>query len=125
VTEDGQVDHGWGHAERVALAQVDDQGDIVAWQVVGVGWGELHDQGTHGAHHARIVRFLKDNCVDAVAVNHMGPGMQRVMNSMHLPTVMGADGDARQAVSDAVALIRSAPPQSAVAGPVREPETTP
>lgn len=108
ITPDEQVDHGWGHAQQVALAQVEDDGRITDWQVVDVGWDALHDQGTHSAHHARIVRFLRDNSVDCVVVEHMGPGMQRVMASMHIPTVVGAQGDAKEAVSGAIALVLGA-----------------
>ena len=47
-----------------------------------MAWGTLHDQGTEGAHHARVARFLWDNQVQAIAVGHVGPGMQRMLGSM-------------------------------------------
>jgi predicted Fe-Mo cluster-binding NifX family protein len=96
VTADGQVDLRWGRAERVAVAEVT-AGEIRGWQEFPVGWGTLHDQGTEGAHHARVARFLRDNQVQAVAVHHVGPGMQRMLDSMSVRAVTGLGGDARSA----------------------------
>lgn len=96
ITADGQVDPRWGRAERVALADVVD-GDVVEWREVTVSWGSLHDQGTEGAHHARIARFLRDNAVQAVAVDHVGAGMQRMLATMDIRLVPGRHGDARAA----------------------------
>jgi hypothetical protein len=66
ITADGQVDPRWGRADRVAVADVAD-GEIRDWQEFAVAWGTLHDQGTEGAHHARVARFLRDNQVQAIA----------------------------------------------------------
>ena len=96
VTADGQVDPRWGRAERVAVAEVA-EGEIRGWQEFSVGWGTLHDQGTEGAHHARVARFLRDNQVQAIAVQHVGPGMQRMLDSMAVRIVTGLGGDARSA----------------------------
>jgi predicted Fe-Mo cluster-binding NifX family protein len=96
VTADGQVDPRWGRAERVAVADVAG-GEIRSWQEFAVGWGTLHDQGTEGAHHARVARFLRENQVQVVAVHHIGPGMQRMLESMLVRAVTGLDGDARTA----------------------------
>lgn len=96
VTADGQVDPRWGRAERVAVADVID-GQIRSWQEFTVGWGTLHDQGTEGAHHARVARFLRDNQVQAVAVHHAGPGMLRMLGTMAVRIVTGLEGDARNA----------------------------
>ena len=60
VTADGQVDPRWGRADRVAVAEVAG-GEVRDWQEYTVAWGTLHDQGTEGAHHARVARFLRDN----------------------------------------------------------------
>src|ERR1035441_4290513 len=62
ITDDGQVDPRWGRADRVAVADVADK-EIRDWQEFTVAWGTLHDQGTEGAHHARVARFLRDNQV--------------------------------------------------------------
>jgi predicted Fe-Mo cluster-binding NifX family protein len=96
ITADGQVDPRWGRAERVALAEVT-QGEIRGWQEFTVGWGTLHDQGTEGAHHARVARFLRENQVQAIAVHHVGPGMQRMLDSMSVRIVTGLGGNARSA----------------------------
>lgn len=96
ITAEGEVDPRWGRAERLAVADVTD-GEIRDWQEFTVGWGTLHDQGTEGAHHARVARFLRDNQVQAVAVQHVGPGMERMLASMSIRVVSGLGGDARSA----------------------------
>jgi predicted Fe-Mo cluster-binding NifX family protein len=96
ITADGQVDPRWGRADRVAVADMAD-GEIRNWQEFTVAWGTLHDQGTEGAHHARVARFLRDNQVKVIAVHHVGPGMQRMLGSMAIRVVTGLGGDARSA----------------------------
>jgi len=96
ITADGQVDPRWGRAGRVAVADIED-GEIRGWQEFAVGWGTLHDQGTEGAHHARVARFLRAHQVQAIAVHHIGPGMQRMLGSMAIQVVTGLNGDARTA----------------------------
>ncbi len=101
ITADRQVDPRWGRAGRVAGAEVAD-GEIRDWQELTVAWGTLHDQGTEGAHHAQIARFLRDNQVQAIAVHHVGPGMERMLGSMAIRVVTGLSGDARTAALAAV-----------------------
>ncbi len=96
VTGDGQVDPRWGRAERVAVADVAD-GEIRNWQEFDVGWGTLHDQGSEGAHHARVARFLREHQIEAVAVHHLGPGMERMLATMSVRVVAGPEADARSA----------------------------
>ena len=100
VTNEGMIDPRWGKADWVALANVAD-GEIVSWQEVEVSWSRLHDEGTPGSHHARVVTFLREHDVEAVVVNHMGDGMVRMLDTMSLPVHMGAAGDARAAVKAA------------------------
>ncbi|MHB1593170.1 MAG: NifB/NifX family molybdenum-iron cluster-binding protein [Streptosporangiaceae bacterium] len=100
VTADGQVDPRWGRAEAVAVAEVSD-GAITSWQEHQVGWGSLHDQGTEGSHHARIVRFLRDNQIETIAVNHVGAGMERMLGTMGIRIAGGLGGDARAAAQAA------------------------
>jgi predicted Fe-Mo cluster-binding NifX family protein len=100
VTNEGTIDPRWGKADWVAVADVVD-GEIVSWQEVEVSWSRLHDEGTPGSHHARVVTFLRDHHVEAVVVNHMGDGMVRMLDTMSLPVHMGAAGDARAAVKAA------------------------
>jgi predicted Fe-Mo cluster-binding NifX family protein len=97
VDADEQVAHGWGRAPRIAIATVTDAA-IVGWQVHEVRWDLAHDEGTEGSHHARVVRFLKDNEVEMVVAEHMGDGMVRILGSLHVPAVLGAAGDARASV---------------------------
>ncbi|MDH2904047.1 MAG: NifB/NifX family molybdenum-iron cluster-binding protein [Actinomycetota bacterium] len=102
VTSDGQVDPRWGRAQHVAVANVVD-GDIESWREIEVSWDRLHDEGTSAQHHARVARFLLQNHVEGVVVNHVGDGMVRMLSTMKLPLYLEATGDARAAVLAAVA----------------------
>jgi predicted Fe-Mo cluster-binding NifX family protein len=97
VTSEGMIDPRWGRADWVALADVVD-GEVVSWREIEVSWSRLHDEGTPGSHHARVVGFLRENSVGAVVAHHMGDGMVRMLDTMGLPTHLGAAGDARLAV---------------------------
>ncbi len=102
LDDDGVVDPRWGRAARVALATV--EGDTTSdWRELDVTWDSLHDAGTEGAHHARVARFLRDHQVDVVVAHHMGGGMSRMLETMHIAVRLGAVGDARRAVLSAVA----------------------
>lgn len=101
VDDAGKSAHAWGRAHWVAVADVRD-GAIADWQVHEVSWDDLHDAGTHGSHHARIVTFLKDQGIQAVVVNHMGEGMQRVLATMTIPMLPATPGDAKHSVLLAV-----------------------
>ena len=96
-----QVGDGWGKAKTLALARVED-GVIVDWQEVAVGWDVLHDAG-EGSHHARIVRFLREHDVEVAVTGHMGPPMQNTLAKLGVRVVLGATGDARAAASAAAA----------------------
>lgn len=100
----GTVGGGLGRATHVALASVTG-GAIGAWDELEVGWDRLHDEGSEGSHHARIARFLRDNSVEVVVAAHIGPGMQRMLGTMGVRAVLGAHGDARQAVVDAAGAL--------------------
>ena len=101
VTKEGMIDPRWGKADWVAVAQVAG-GEIRSWQEIEVSWSRLHDEGTPGSHHARVVTFLREHQIEAVVADHMGDGMVRTLAAMGLPTHMGAAGDARAAVLAAV-----------------------
>ena len=101
VTSDGVVDPRWGRADRVALAETEG-GEINGWREVQVGWDVLHDSGTPATHHARVARFLKAQHVEAVVADHMGPPMQDMLVRMHIRVLLGAGGDAREAVMAAI-----------------------
>lgn len=102
VTPDGRVEGRWGKAPRVAVATVRG-GEITEWTEHDVRWDVLHDEGTEGSHHARVVRFLRDNEVTAVVASHMGPPMVNTIGKLGLGLHLGATGDARAAVVGALA----------------------
>lgn len=85
----------------MAVAQVA-HGQIAAWDEYDVGWDVAHDAGTHGAHHARVVRFLQEHEVEVVLASHVGDGMVRMLNTMGVRLDLGVTGDAKQAVLHAV-----------------------
>ncbi len=103
VTADGQSAAAWGRAHWIGVADVAD-GAVRSWQVHEVAWDSSHDEGTHGSHHARIVRFLKDQGIEAVVVDHMGPGMVQVMQTMRIPVLPARPGDAQASILAAVAV---------------------
>ena len=96
VTDDGRVGHGWGRADRVAVAAVS-PGGIDRWEEFDVGWNRLHDEESEGGHHARIARFLTEHGVEQVVAGHMGPPMEHMLAKMGIAVSLGADGDAREA----------------------------
>ncbi len=102
VDADGQSAHSWGRAHWIAVAEVTD-GAIASWQVHEVAWDELHDSGTSGSHHARVVSFLKDQGVQAIVVDHVGEGMRRMLETMGIPMLPTSPGDAQASVLAAVA----------------------
>jgi predicted Fe-Mo cluster-binding NifX family protein len=102
VTPEGTVDGSFGRAARVAVFHVDD-GTILGAEEHAVGWDVLHDEGPHGSHHGRIVRFLMDQGVEAVVADFAGPPMVNTMGKMGLRVWLGASGDARSAALAAAA----------------------
>ena len=93
---DGSAGQGFGRAPRVALAQVID-GTIDTWTEHDVRWDAAHDEGTEGSHHARIVRFLREHGVDAVAAGGMGASMQTTLGKLGVRVHLGSIGDPEQA----------------------------
>lgn len=101
VTPEGQVDPRFGKAHFVAVAEVNDDGtETTQWDVQEVNWDELHDIEPHGTHHGRIVRFLTDNNVDSVIINHAGESMLNTMAKMGLIIVTEAEGDAKEITAE-------------------------
>ena len=103
-----QSAHAWGRAHWIAVADVSDAG-IASWDVHEVGWDELHDSSTHGSHHARVVSFLKDQHIQAIVVDHVGEGMQRMLTTMGIPMLPASPGDAKASVLAAVRGTQDAP----------------
>ncbi|NCD18107.1 MAG: dinitrogenase iron-molybdenum cofactor [Actinobacteria bacterium] len=104
VTPDGGVEQRWGRAPRIAVATVEG-GAISDWQEHAVGWDVAHDEGTEGSHHARVVRFLRENAVTHVVVDHMGAGMHRTLGTMGIEILPVRSPVAREAVQLAAALL--------------------
>ena len=102
VTATGQSAPAWGKAHWIGVASLVN-GAVTTWQVHEVAWDVSHDEGTHGSHHARIVRFLKEHAIEAVVVDHMGPGMVQVMETMRIPLLPASPGDAQASILAAVA----------------------
>ncbi len=102
VTPEGDTDPRFGRAPRVAVAKVVD-GQIASWAEHQVNWDVLHDEGTHGAHHARVMTFLKEQGVDAVVSAEMGPGMARMLETAKIPVMLASPGDAKASVLAAIA----------------------
>lgn len=97
VTPDGNSAHAWGKAHWIGVAEVTD-GAITAWEIHEVGWDVLHDEGTEGSHHARVVRFLQDQGIAAVVVDHVGAGMFRMLTTMGIPILQASLGDAQTSI---------------------------
>ncbi len=101
VTESGLSAAAWGKAHWIGVANVED-GQVSAWQIHEVAWDVSHDEATHGSHHARVVRFLKGEGVQAIVVDHLGEGMQRMINKMGIATLPAIPGDAQASILAAV-----------------------
>jgi predicted Fe-Mo cluster-binding NifX family protein len=102
ITADRQVAGSWGRAERIAVVTVADDRPV-EWVEHDVAWDRLHDEGTEGAHHARVARFLREQRVDVVVAAHMGPPMQNMIGKLGIRSLLGGRGDATAAVLAAAA----------------------
>jgi predicted Fe-Mo cluster-binding NifX family protein len=98
----GEIDHSWGRAPRVAVAEVRD-GELARWDEFDVGLDRSHDAGTEGGHHASIATFLQEQGVQMVIASHMGDPMVKMLDSMGVDVRLGASGDAGRAVLFATA----------------------
>ena len=99
------VSEGLGRAQTMAVADVEN-GQIESWQTYDVRWDLSHDLPSgHSAHHARITDFMTEHDVDAVVSGHVGPPMVMVLSQMGIGVLQEAEGDARQAVLDAAAIL--------------------
>ncbi|MBD3783925.1 MAG: hypothetical protein IE926_13420 [Micrococcales bacterium] len=86
----------WGRAHTVALATVRN-GEVTGWTEDEVRWDLAHDEGGSGAHHARVVRYLRTHGVRAVAAGHMGAGMEHTLGKLGVAVLLGAPDDAEAA----------------------------
>lgn len=95
----GDVGHSWGKAPVVAIATVA-QGGIRSWELHEVAWDVSHDAGPHGSHHARIVRFLRENEVTDVVVDHVGDPMRNTLQKLGVHLHEGRSRSARVACEE-------------------------
>lgn len=102
VTVDGQTAQAWGRARWIGIAEVAGP-RVTSWRIHEVGWDESHDAVSHQSHHDRILRFLTAQNVEAVVVDHVGPGMARLLEQLGIPILPSTPGDARASVLAAVA----------------------
>jgi predicted Fe-Mo cluster-binding NifX family protein len=102
LTSQGWIDPRWGRADRVAVAKLHAD-EFESWQEFDVGWGHIHDSGSESAHHARIARFLREQRVQVVVADHMGPPMQDMLRKMGIEVYLDASGSARQAALEVAA----------------------
>lgn len=100
ITPDGDVGGGLGRARTMAVADVRD-GEVVTWTEIDVGWGDLHGSGPEGAHHARIVRFLREHGVECVVTSGLGDGMRHTLGKLGVAVRTDLSGDARAAAAAA------------------------
>lgn len=67
-------------------------GVIRDWRQITVDWMSSMVIPPRGPHHARVARFLRDNNVDAIAVDRIGPGMQRMLDWIGILRVITSPG---------------------------------
>jgi len=104
VTPQGGVEERFGRAPLMAVATVNG-GEITEWTVHEVQWDRLHDEGAHGQHHARIVRFMREHDVERVGFAHMGPPMIQTLFKLGMVLVqVDPEMDAKDAVRAIAAL---------------------
>jgi len=104
VREGRRLGHAWGKAPVVALVTVRD-GEVVAWTEHEVRWDVSHDEGQHGSHHARVVRFLREHGVRAVAADHMGEPMVHTLGKLGVVVLLGAADDGEAAALAAASRV--------------------
>lgn len=97
VNADQSVCPHFGKAHYAATCRVVD-GRIEDWQEHVVDWDTLHDSG-EGNHHARIVRFMRENGITHVIGGGMGEPMQNTLTKLGLELRLGIAGDAREAAA--------------------------
>lgn len=88
---------GLGKAHWMAVGTLQ-AGEISDWAEHLVEWDVLHDVGTHGGHHARIVTFLKDNNVDHIVAGHIGEPMQNTLTKLGVAFTFVPERDPKAAV---------------------------
>lgn len=115
VLPNGMVNAHFGRANKLAFATIENK-QIISWEEVAAPFAETHGHDhhhehehgyhhhdhdhnhEHGHHHQAIKNFLVEHQVDLVLLDHAGPGMQKVINETDIKIVIGAKGNAKDAV---------------------------
>lgn len=102
VNADGTVELRFGRAHFVAVAEFD--GDqLTNWTVDEVNWDVLHDEGTHGHHHARMVRYIKEHNVERIGFVGMGQSMMNTLNKANVLLFQIDAGDNARQMAQTIA----------------------
>lgn len=119
ILPNGMINSHMGRTKRVALAAIEN-GKIADWQEVDVPFGENHDHNHNHHdhhddhhhhdhdhhhhdhhHHDAIGDFMVENGVDTVLVEHVGPGIQHVLNRAKVNVaVVNSMGKAKDIVQE-------------------------
>lgn len=105
VNPDQTVAAKWGRAPLVATATIAvDRCEVVEWDVHEVNWDQSAARGSHAAHHARVLQFLRQQRVDLVAgPSRIGLAMARSLSNAGLRADLApSGGPARARVLTAV-----------------------
>lgn len=99
VNPDGTVGARLGQASSIAVTEVNPARDrVCGWAVHQVDWDQSYARGPHATHHARVLRFLREQAVElVVAGGRVGIPMARSLQADGIDLVLGASGDARAA----------------------------
>ena len=116
VLPNGMINAHFGRANTLAIATIENK-TVANWEEVKVPFEETHgDHGHHDhhhdhdhdhdhhhhhhqpGHHEGIKNLLVAQNVDMVLLDHAGPGMQKVMDETEIKIVVGAKGNAQDAV---------------------------
>lgn len=120
VLPNGMINAHFGSAKKVALVNIESK-EITSWEEVTVPFAETHGDEGHDHHHDHdhehdhdhhhhhhhhhapghvegIMKFLVDQKVDLVLLDHAGPSIQKIRKNIEIKLVVGASGNAREAV---------------------------
>lgn len=98
VTAEGTVFDRLAKAPLVATCVLRD-GTVTDWASHAVGWDQTYGVDVMGNHHARVMRFMKDQGVTTVVAADVCDNMRRSLEAQGVVVYDGQKGDARVAVT--------------------------
>ena len=117
VLPNGMINAHFGSANKVALVTIENK-EVIKWEEVPVPFakthGEDHDHDHddhdhhhhhhhHGPEHNRgIKKFLVENKVDLILLDHEGPSIRKIKQDIELKVVIGAGGNAKEAIQSLI-----------------------